>query len=417
MSNFKWHPDEPPPQIKDHSKAKLKVLRSYLRAYFDKLNVNRNRDNFRLDLVDGFCGGGTFSDVSAVVSGSPLIMLEEAQAASERLNQGRTKRLHFDCKFYFVDKERAHLDHLRRVLSERGHRPEKENIVVQSGTFEDTLDSILADIRRRQPRAGRSIFLLDQTGFSQVDLQLIARILHDLPRAEVILTFAVDALVNHLSVKRQMIKAMASLALSHDQIEQLIQHREQGERALIQRTLRPHILQATGATYDTPFFIRPESSRRSLWFLHLSRHPTARDVMIRQHWDTQNTFEHDGTGGLDMMGWDPLRDSSNLHLFSFKEQDERAMRAELLDSLARELFALAADAPVAVETVHHLFANKTAARFGDLDAVILRLMREGEFQVLSQDGKSRSRSLEHLRPTDRIAFRDTLLLPYISRRP
>ena len=37
---FSWHPDESPPPIEEHSKAKLTVLRSYLHAYFDRLNLD-----------------------------------------------------------------------------------------------------------------------------------------------------------------------------------------------------------------------------------------------------------------------------------------------------------------------------------------------------------------------------------------
>ena len=73
---FKWHPDEPPPLIEHHSRAKLTVLRSYLRAYFDRLNVNPHREEFKIDLVDGYTGGGTFRDGAEVISGTPLIMLE-----------------------------------------------------------------------------------------------------------------------------------------------------------------------------------------------------------------------------------------------------------------------------------------------------------------------------------------------------
>ena len=85
--NFNWHPEEPPPSIEEHSKAKLDVLRSYLRAYFDRLNVNPSRAEFKIDLVDGFAGGGTFRDGEKIVSGTPLIMLEESKAALERLNE------------------------------------------------------------------------------------------------------------------------------------------------------------------------------------------------------------------------------------------------------------------------------------------------------------------------------------------
>ena len=90
---FRWHPHEPPPPIKEHSKAKLTVLRRYLRAYFDRLNVNPQREEFKLDLIDGFAGGGTFRDGDEILSGTPLIMLEESAAAMERLNRNRIKPL------------------------------------------------------------------------------------------------------------------------------------------------------------------------------------------------------------------------------------------------------------------------------------------------------------------------------------
>ena len=152
---FKWHPDEPPPRIEAHSKAKLSVLRSYLSAYFDRLNVNPSRENFRLDLVDGFSGCGTFRDGDGVLSGTPLIMLEEADAARERLNRKRIKPLHIDCKFYFVDVDAAHSDHLRRAVSERGYQVEGGDIVVRNSRFQDVAKEIVGEIRRRQPRAGR----------------------------------------------------------------------------------------------------------------------------------------------------------------------------------------------------------------------------------------------------------------------
>lgn len=173
---FKWHPNEPPPRLEEHSKAKLEVLRDYLRAYFDRLNVNPSRDEFKLDLVDGFTGGGIFRDGDNIVSGTPLIMLEESIKAKDRWNQKRTKPLHFNCKYYFVDVETAHTDHLKKALTECGYNVDDEKIVVHNNRFEDVADKIINEINRRQPRAGRSIFLLDQTGFSQVELALVTRI-------------------------------------------------------------------------------------------------------------------------------------------------------------------------------------------------------------------------------------------------
>ncbi len=413
---FSWHPDESPPSIEAHSKAKLDVLRRYLRAYFDRLNVNPQREEFKLDLVDGFAGGGTFLDGDEILSGTPLIMLEESEAARSRLNRSRTKPLHFDCKCYFVDVEPAHTDHLRNVLVERGYEVDDARIVVRNGSFEEEVDGILKEIRQRQPRAGRAIFLLDQTGFSQVEFALVSRIFRELPAAEVILTFAADALVNHLAETPQLIKAAAPLQLTESQIHDLIRYREgDGGRALVQRTLRTHVRAVTGAVYDTPFFIRPRQSRRALWFLHLSRHPTARDVMIQRHWQLRNTFEHYGPGDFGMLGWDALKDSETLPLFHFGELEDRRLREQLLNSMPRELFSLATEDPVTVDAMRHAFANETAAPFSILDEVVLQLAREREINVLTPEGKIRSRALTRLQSTDRIAFPETLLLPGISR--
>ena len=191
---FRWHPNDPPPNIEQHSKAKLTVLRSYIRAYFDRLGTIPYRDEFRLDFVDGFAGGGIFQDGDDITSGTPLIMLEESTAAQNRLNQKRTKPLQFDCKFHFVDVKLDHTAHLRKILAERGYGVDDERIVVRHSRFQDVADDIIGDVLRRQPRAGRSIFLLDQTGFSQVEVALVSRILERLPASEVIMTFAADAL-------------------------------------------------------------------------------------------------------------------------------------------------------------------------------------------------------------------------------
>lgn len=412
---FKWHPDESPPQIEDHSKAKLSVLRRYLRLYFDRLNANPNREVFKVDLVDGFAGGGTFRDHGQIVSGTPLIMLEELQAAEERLNLNRNKQLIFDCSCYFVELESAHSEHLRNVLTERGYTVDDSKIILRNNSFKYEIDDIIANIQRRQPLAGRAIFLLDQTGFSQVELALVRRIFEELPAAEVILTFAADALINHLTSSPALVKAVAPLELLERDLHQLVEnHSGVGGRALIQRTLRDHIRTITGAAFDTPFFVVPRGSRRALWFIHLSQHPTARDVMMRIHWETQNTFQHYGRGDFRMLGWDAL-ESESLSLFHFEELDIPVLHDQLLETMPNKLFGLASEYPISITEMRIALANETAARFSDLDDVVLRLFREGELQILTPDDKLRSRTLKTLKPTDRIAFPDILMLPGISR--
>ena len=154
----------------------------------------------------------------------------------------------------------------------------------------------------------------------------------------------------------------------------------------------------TGATYDTPFFIRPRQSRRALWFLHLSRHPTARDVMIQRHWDISDTFEHYGGGGFDMLGWDALRSTDTLRLFRFEDLEAKRIRMQLLDSMPQELHGLVVDRPVTVKKMRHMLANKTAARFCDLDDTVLELARAKEIDILTGAFPiSRSRAHTHRR--------------------
>ena len=413
---FRWRPGEPPPVIEEHSKAKLAVLRSYLRAYFDRLAINPSREEFRLDLIDGFAGGGTFTDGGGTIPGTPLIMLEESAAAQERLNRNRSKSLRFDFKYYFTDVDALHARHLQAVLEEHGWA-DRDKVVIRNSRFEDEVGEITAEVRRHQPRAGRAIFLLDQTGFAQVDLNMVARILRELPAAEVILTFAADALMNHLSVKPEYVKAVSPLDLTESRIRQLIRLKnDAGGRALAQRALRGHIRDTTGATYDTPFFIRPERSRRALWFLHLSRHPTARDVMIQRHWDISDTFEHYGSGGFGMLGWDALRSEDTLRLFRFEDLEARQLKEQLLEAMPAELHALGVEEPITVRTMRHRLANRTAARFSDLDDAVLELARAKEIDILNADGKLRSRSLRRLQADDRIAMPRTPLLHGLSLR-
>lgn len=414
---FSWPPDGPPPPIESHSKAKLQVLRNYLRAYFDRLGIVFAREEFKLDLVDGFAGGGTFLDGSETISGTPLIMLEEAQNAKERLARGRSKPIRFDFKFYFVDVKPAHTAHLRRAMAERGFDPNDESVIIRTGKFEDNLQDILTQIKKRQPRAGRSLFLLDQCGYSRVALQDVGDILRELTRAEVILTFAADSLINFLHERPEFVKAVSPLEMSDTDVRELLELRKSvSGKALVQRAIRERIRRVTGARFDTPFFIRPVASGRALWFVHLSRHPTARDVMIQRHWELADTFEHFGPGGLKMLGWD---ERAEYPLFGFGAHERTLVHRQLIESVPAEIHALAAESPVTVDTLRAVLANQTAAPFDLLDAALLELYKGKEIEIRAASGSLRGQSATRLNLTDLIALprQLSLLVPSVGRQP
>ena len=272
-------------------------------------------------------------------------------------------------------------------------------------------------VRRVDGRAGMLLAsdVVDDRGDPRIDGQKLADFALRLGRTADDL--AADALINHLAETPAYIQAVSPLELTEPRIQDLIRLRDgAGGRALVQRTLRDHIRKTTGATYDTPFFIRPRQSRRALWFLHLSRHSTARDVMIQHHWEVSSTFEHYGSGDFEMLGWDALKSSDTLRLFHFEEIEARQMRDQLLNAMPAELHALAAEGPVTMQTVRHMLANKTAARFSDLDDTILELARAKEIDILNAHGNLRSSRLQSLRADDRIAMPRKPLLPGLSLR-
>ena len=377
-TSFEWSPSEEPPLIKEHSKVKLDVFRSYLREYLNRLNVNPARDRFRLDFVDGFCGGGIFRDNTKTISGTPLIMLEESKDAAKRLNKGRRKKLDFDCRFYFIDKAKVHTDYLKKTLQDHGYNPDDDQINIRTSTFEAEADSIINEIKSRQPQSGRAIFLLDQKGYSDVPLPTARKILRQLPAAEIILMIAAGSMLNFLPKNKSLINAYAAytkLELSPAKIFRLVEEKNKPYgRAIAQRILSRHLIERTQARFYTPFFLLPEQSHRMLWLIHLSKHPTARNVMIERHWEYKNRFEHYGHGDIGMMGFDPVFEAistgETLPLFNFAQHDEEVMREQLMESLAREMHSLASAEPITVNAMRYALANETAARYSDLDKVV-----------------------------------------------
>ena len=115
-----------------------------------------------------------------------------------------------------------------------------------------------------------------------------------------------------------------------------------------------------------------------------------------------------------MLGWDALRSEDTLRLFRFEELEARQLKKQLLNDLPAELHDLVVEEPVKVQTMRHMLANQTAARFSDLDDAVLALARAKEIDILNADGKQRSRGLRRLRADDRIAMPRTPVLPGLS---
>lgn len=398
--------------IQQHTIAKHNILRSYLAAYFRTLASSPSQDLLRLTLVDGFAGGGLYvhDDTEEIVVGSPFIFLEATREADYLINKDRRKPVRLEIDYFFVEANRHAFLHLDKVLRERGFAAQiGANIQLRKGKFHDVSNEIIDFIKKKSPRNGRSIFVLDQYGYKDVPTQLISSIFKSLPSAEVILTFGVDSFLNYASdgelTKRLLERIGVGDVLSGRSIED-VKRSEKDWRLFIQANLYRALVDRCGAKHFTPFFIRNRKGHGDYWLIHLSQHHRARDVMTEVHWDNNNYFIHYGGAGIDMfqmVGYDPDRDSafkgqSELG-FEFDDVARAASVESLVDQIPRHVYA--SDEGLSFGELFATTCNGSPASSEIYRAALEILVAHDVIEILGADG-ARHRSANQIHAKDQI---------------
>ncbi|MBI0533059.1 three-Cys-motif partner protein TcmP [Sphingomonas sp. TX0522] len=410
---YDWKIGGKPPQLGDHSAAKHEVFERYVEIYIDKLTSMPSREHLHLTIVDGFCGGGTYSHRGAIVDGSPFRLLSAVTQAEASLAAARTKGFRISCDFFFVDVNRHHIEHLRSLLELRGYRDRiGRDIHLRTMSFDEAYPEIRDRIRAGRKTSHRSLFFLDQYGWSDVSLGTIRTILTDLANPEILLTFAVDFLIDYLSDHPSMMKALMDLDFAREDVRDLIDLRtDQGDapgwRYLIQNRIYRHVVRLTQAKFYTPFFIHSRESHRSYWLLHLARHRQARDEMGKLHWAIKNSFQHHGGPGFHSLGFDPDKDLRDMPtLFEFDD----VARTHSEEVVIGQLAAMIHDAnrtslsPPTVEELFTAHCNDTPVTTDILQKVLIKLRDEREIELIGDGGKLKPRAVT-------VDWDDRLALP------
>lgn len=401
MSALHYEWKNGPAILKAHSKAKHKVLQGYLTEYFRRLCASWSRDSLKLTLVDAFSGGGVYDYNGMLCDGSPLILLNAEKEAKYWIEQsGRRKAFNFDISFFFVDKDTNATKLLHKCLLDKGysHRIDKD-IYVFNDDFLLKADFIIDFIKKKSPRNGRSIFILDQYGYKQVPFKLIKKILTELPAAEIILTFAVDALINFLTEKNnQSHHILTSIDIVAAPILDLIKTGGiSAQRYAIQACLYQEIISQTTAKFYTPFFIRGEQGHGDFWLIHLSQHKTARDVMANVHWLNHNNFIHYGGAGLNMLGYsqnldflDQFNTKDQFDLgFQFDAQAKEKSITFLCEDILKHIYD--SSKPLSIEQLFTTTCNTTPATLQLYKEAISSLLVEKQLDVTSIKGSKREK--------------------------
>jgi three-Cys-motif partner protein len=391
------------PQLNTHSKAKLKILESYLISYFKTLSKVPTLDEISVTIVDGFAGGGLYtdSDTGEEIKGSPLVCLDSVKLADYEINNNRVKKVNLNVDFIFNDINKEHVDSLKKILLLKEYIPNSKIQLFQS-EFVTKLDEIIAFIRKKNPRNGRSIFILDQCGYTDVPTTSIAKIFSLLPCAEVILTFGVDSILNFANSDGSTNKLLNKIGLkdipyfANMRLEEL-KASDKKWRQLIQSKLHKDLISACRAKYFTPFFIRNKTGHGSYWLIHMSQHPTARNVMTEVHWQNHNYSIHYGGAGINMfnepymIGYDPDMDIDYTNQSSLGYEFDDHAKQVSIDRLIEQLpyIIYKKDSGITFEQLFSNICNTTPATTQICRESLNQLLQYKSINIISNKGTVR----------------------------
>lgn len=417
---YDWKIGEDPPKIDLHSLAKHRVYEEYLAHYIQVLNTDPRIPAFRLTLIDGFSGGGVYLDPrdNSFYPGSPQRIINACETAAHRVNQHRMENgirngFELQADYHFIEKKKTNYDYLQWYLQEQGFGSRLgSDIQPINAAFSDALPSLIHQIGQANKHR-RCIFFLDQYGWSEVPFPDIKTIFTLLPRAEVILTMATDWLIDYMSKDDRYTKPFRKTGLDKVlNIDDLLQHKVDTPqwRQFVQYQLHQAIVELSGASHYTPFFIVSKEANKSFWLIHLSNHPRARDVMTQLHWQLKNQFAHYGETGFRMFGYDPSNDE-DLHgiadIFGNGEFGfDSLAREKTLEAISIELPRVIHQFPdgIRFDELYRKVANFTPATTDHIKEAAYQIAQIKELEIRNPNGGTR-------RTSHTIKAQDVLQLP------
>ena len=391
-TQFIWEPGASPPTIRPHTDAKLRLLRAYLDRYFDVVCASPRMDVLRIALVDAFAGGGLFQRNGSLRSGSPLEFIEAVRSAATRVNTGRRKELRIEARFYFVDADANAIEYLKSALADMD-MPEaiRKAVTVRHGTATEAIPSIVQEIGAWS-KVGRSIFFLDQCGYTNAPNSDVRLIYQTLPKSEVIVTYNFGSIYDYMNEHAKFLAAAAPMELNEAHVRALLKERSrQAGRFFAGRLLGKILKENVGSRFASRFFLHSDAAHRDMWFVHYSKVPRSRLVMSDAHWATKNSSVTQGAAGMEMLGFTPDWENQIRLDFGFDYSDEGRMHKALVADLPRWLEQFEGNSPPTLDLLLALAADNTAATETQFSAALTSLESDGEVDVLTPSGSLKRR--------------------------
>jgi three-Cys-motif partner protein len=385
-------------RIRDHSLKKLELIREYVIRYLEILcQNNHGKTSFPITLVDGFSGGGIYAEK---MHGSPFVLIQAVQEAEFLINQGRTKKIAIDAEYFFVDNDKSAfecLEHQFNTTTEYSGLVGNQIRLIRDD-FDKTLPIILSRIKERHPRGGgRSIFLLDQCGYTAVTADLVKSISKELNyKCEFIINFAIGWLNDLLYDEKGTSTLLSNLGLSDfvDASSLVKIKNEVGDwRFSLESTLGEAFQRASEIPHFSPFYIEPEGNHRGYWLLHLAPKQRARSAMTEIHWQKANRSRHYGNNGIDIFAYKP--DSTDVDYFagmSFDEVTKKECHENLLKDLPKFVKEYFPDG-TNYKTFSSFCCNNTIATSEMIEKALQELRENREISIVTPSRRYKSPSV------------------------
>ncbi len=388
--------------LEEHTKRKHSILREYFARYLAVRCQIPHQQRFRVAIVEGFAGAGRYRCGTA---GSPIIFLEELQAALDAFNirraNDRFAPLEIECLLILNDATPGVIQLLKNniepILAASKQASPKLHVQTQylDKLFEDAYPEIKELLTRGRYRS--VLFNLDQCGHSHVERKTLVDIMRTFTSAEVFYTFAIEALLAFLRQREPRLVAsqldylgLGTAGLSS--LEGLLNKESwlgSAER-LVFTTFQDC------APYVSPFSINNPNGWR-YWLIHFANSYRARQEYNNVLHRNSTAQAHFGRSGLNMLSYDPAHDSGNLYLFDMSGRE--SARVQLADDIPK-LVSEFGDV-IGVENFYENIYNMTPAHTDDIHTAMID---NPDLEIITDAGGER-RKATAIGPSDIIRLK------------
>lgn len=306
-----------------HTFAKHQILESYLKAWMPLMSHQAHRvgtGETSLLFVDGFAGPGRYDQGEP---GSPILAVKSVLSHSHDFPIPVT--------FLFVEERPdryALLGHaLDEYQQEMDASPKIKTVQALQGDCETLLNSLLDDYKSQGRQLGPALFFLDQSGYSDVSMELIRGIM-SYRLCEVFSYLNWDHMNRFLTDKNKW--QSLSKTFGGDEWRKVLTLETSERRTFILKAYRSALEGKAGSQYVWHFAMCDANDKLLYWLFFCTNNLRGLEEMKKAMWRV------DPTGGFRFSDKD---DPSQLRLF--QNYDPSLLAEELISTFQGKVLTLA----------------------------------------------------------------------------